>query len=77
MAWGAWTTVKTASSYSVRVVWTSAADGGALLFVNSAKALTSVKAGNATVTVTSVHVGVVGRALRSTGSLRFDSVVLA
>jgi len=77
IAWGAWTTAKTAQSYNVRVVWTSATNGGAVLFVNSPKALTSIKVANTTVRVTSVHVGVLNKAQRATGSLVFDSVVLA
>ena len=75
--WGAWTTVKAAKTYDVRVDWASGANGAAILHVNSPKALSKVTAANTSVRVTAIHVGVVNRVVKARGAIIFDSVSIA
>jgi hypothetical protein len=75
--WGAWTTVKTAKTYDVRVDWASGVDGAATLRVNSSTPLSIVTAANASVRVTAIHVGVLNRVVKARGAILFDSVSIA
>ena len=77
IAWGAWTTVKAATTYDVRVDWASDAAGGAILRVNSTKPLSRVAVSNAAVHVTTVHVGVLNRVAKARGSILFDTFSIA